>query len=96
MKLVKAVKKPVEISAVWFDGLYETAKDIRSWIGLDIARVEFIGEENQELVILISTLKGTMIAHAGDWIIKGVLGGSYPCKPGIFAATYEIIDEENL
>lgn len=37
----------------------------------------------------ISTLEGTMHANLGDWIIRGVQGELYPCKPDIFAATYE-------
>lgn len=41
----------------------------------------------------IETLEGTMIADAGDWIIIGVKGERYPCKPDIFAATYEPVDE---
>lgn len=40
-------------------------------------------------VICIGTLEGTMIANPGDWIIRGVKGEIYPCKPDIFAATYE-------
>lgn len=39
--------------------------------------------------IAISTLEGVMHANPGDWIIKGVAGEFYPCKPDIFAATYE-------
>lgn len=38
---------------------------------------------------LIHTLEGTMRAEAGDWIIKGIKGELYPCKPDIFEATYE-------
>lgn len=41
----------------------------------------------------IATLEGTMIADPGDWIITGVAGEHYPCKPEIFAATYEPTDE---
>lgn len=37
----------------------------------------------------LSTLEGTMRANLGDWIIKGVKGEFYPCKPDIFEATYE-------
>lgn len=37
----------------------------------------------------IDTLEGTMSARAGDWIIRGVQGEQYPCKPDIFDATYE-------
>lgn len=39
--------------------------------------------------VLIPTLEGSMRADAGDWIIKGVKGELYPCKPDIFEATYE-------
>lgn len=39
--------------------------------------------------LLIKTLEGTMRAEVGDWVIKGVKGEFYPCKPDIFAATYE-------
>jgi hypothetical protein len=40
----------------------------------------------------IKTLEGTMIADYGDWIIKGVKGEFYPCKPDIFEQTYEKVD----
>lgn len=39
--------------------------------------------------IYIATLEGTMTVSPGDWIIKGIQGELYPCKPDIFAATYE-------
>ncbi len=41
----------------------------------------------------IKTLEGTMNATPGDWIIRGVKGELYPCKPDIFAATYEAVAE---
>lgn len=37
----------------------------------------------------IKTLEGTMLALPGDWVIKGVAGEIYPCKPGIFEKTYD-------
>lgn len=40
----------------------------------------------------IKTLEGVMRVNAGDWIIKGIKGELYPCKPDIFAATYEPVD----
>lgn len=43
----------------------------------------------EEGTLLIQTLEGTMEARDGDWVIKGVKGEFYPCKPDIFAATYE-------
>jgi hypothetical protein len=39
--------------------------------------------------LLIPTLEGDMLAIEGDWVIKGVKGELYPCKPDIFDATYE-------
>lgn len=42
--------------------------------------------------IKIATLEGIMIAEVGDYIIKGVKGELYPCKPDIFKATYEKVD----
>lgn len=43
--------------------------------------------ERQEIV----TLEGIMVAEPGDWIITGIKGERYPCKPGIFEATYESV-----
>jgi len=45
-------------------------------------------------ILLIQTLEGIMTAQIGDWIIKGVNGEFYPCKPDIFEATYEAVTEE--
>lgn len=43
--------------------------------------------------MLIETLEGEMRAEVGDWIIRGVKGEFYPCKPDIFAATYEPVED---
>ena len=42
--------------------------------------------------VIIPTLEGNMTASVGDWIIRGVQGEFYPCKPDIFAATYEAVE----
>ena len=42
---------------------------------------------------VIKTLEGDMVAEPGDWIITGIKGERYPCKPDIFAATYEPADD---
>jgi len=42
---------------------------------------------------VIVTLEGKMIVSPGDWIITGVKGEKYPCKPDIFEATYELVEE---
>ena len=46
-------------------------------------------EGNGRLGLLIPTLEGVMMGVEGDWIIRGVKGEIYPCKPDIFEATYE-------
>jgi hypothetical protein len=43
------------------------------------------------IVLAIGTLEGNHRAQVGDWIIRGVAGEIYPCKPDIFAATYELV-----
>lgn len=43
--------------------------------------------------IRIETLEGEMTANVSDWIIKGVKGEFYPCKPDIFEATYEVVQD---
>jgi hypothetical protein len=45
---------------------------------------------------MIHTLEGNMSYEAGDWIITGVKGEKYPCKPDIFEATYEPVDSEEV
>jgi len=42
----------------------------------------------------VETLEGTMCGNAGDWLICGVMGEYYPCKPDVFALTYEKVEEE--
>ena len=43
----------------------------------------------------IKTLEGTMIARAGDYIIRGLRGELYPCKPDIFKKTYEVLEDDH-
>lgn len=48
-------------------------------------------EASDEIGIAIPTLEGVMLGRKNDWIIKGVKGEIYPCKPDIFEATYEAV-----
>ena len=88
-------KKPVVIEAVQWtgDNLFDviTFTDGRPDIKGDHAGMAWGDYEN--LVardgLKIFTLEGEMLASHGDWIIKGVKGEFYPCKPDIFTATYE-------
>jgi len=74
-------KKPIEVEAVQWKG--NNYDEINSFFGSR----KFIGAENHSVVI--RTLEGRMLANVNDWIIKGVKGEFYPCKPDIFEQTYE-------
>ena len=76
-------KKPVIIEAeqVTRENFYA----VGDWAGAK----EWRGLDAPSPAIFIDTLEGRMRADLGDWIIKGVQGEFYPCKPDIFAATYE-------
>ncbi len=52
------------------------------------------GQNSEELGLLIPTLEGLMVARQSDWIIRGVKGELYPCKPDIFEATYEPVESD--
>lgn len=75
-------KKPVVIEAVQFTG--DNHKEV-----VEFAPVAGYVTLNGVTSLAIPTLEGTMNAVAGDYIIKGVQGEFYPCKPDIFTATYE-------
>ena len=83
-------KKPVVIEAIQFNGRnYGPVFDfMRLPTGGTFHRYD--KRLNQ---ITIRTLEGDMNASNGDWIIKGVKGEFYPCKPDIFEATYEPVKE---
>lgn len=96
-------KKPVVIEAVQFLG-WRNADEIRRW-GTDIFYVPPGGEhtlrheyekdrsnghvDDAPAFLVIRTLEGDMRADVSDWIIKGIKGEFYPCKPDIFTATYD-------
>lgn len=85
-------KKPVAIEAIQYTGDPASAYEISEW-----AHAGFPPEAgaiilNNVTHLSVRTLEGDMIAMPGDWIIKGIKGEFYPCKPDIFAATYEPAD----
>ena len=81
-------KEPVVIEAMQWDGTEADAHAIIAWMGGN-ADAQHIYEEPVRIVI--RTLEGPIAASPVDWIIKGVQGEFYPCKPDIFAATYEAV-----
>lgn len=81
--MAKYRKKPVVVEAI-------------EWTGSNLEEVEgFLGVTDRVKVldsIFIRTLEGLMETHVGDYIIKGVHGEFYPCKPDIFRETYELVE----
>lgn len=79
-------KKPVIIEAVQFKD-FDDYLTILQWMkesGPAGAKAQYDAP-----VVLVHTLEGVMAASPGDWVIRGVKGEFYPCKPDIFSATYE-------
>ena len=89
--MAKYRKKPVVIEAVqWNQCAKRTAFPDWFW-DVFAFRPELMDAE--KLTLTIPTLEGDMVAQDGDWIIRGVKGELYPCKPDIFEATYELVDD---
>ena len=83
---MKYRKKPVVIEAFrWTVGEDQTEDPI--WFVDAINRGDILFSSNGNMVI--KTLEGWMYAISGDYIIKGIKGELYPCKPDIFEASYE-------
>lgn len=80
--MAKYRKKPVVIEAVEWTG--ENVKEMNEFFEPHLTSV------NGSL--LIKTLEGDMMCGVGDFLIKGVAGEFYPCKPDIFEKTYELVD----
>jgi hypothetical protein len=98
---MKFRKRPVVITAMQIDASLDLLDDtdmtsnaasvaaVSGWLlghGFDDFKVH---GDSSPFGLAIGTLEGTMIASPGDWIIQGVQGEFYPCKPDIFEATYE-------
>lgn len=81
-------KLPVEIEAMRYDPRDDDSVDtLMIWVNNSASECSaFLSKRGLE----ISTLEGVMRADPGDWIIRGVSGEFYPCKPDIFAGTYEL------
>lgn len=87
-------KKPVVVEAIQYTAL--TCREIHAWMGRDHGPYDDRDDPCGRGVIQIETLEGTMTANPGDWIIKGVRGEFYPCKPDIFDFTYEPVVQRML
>lgn len=83
---MKFRKKPVEIDAVQWDGTpsFKFTQDLIPYSDKCLIELEYTSGQ-----LFIRTLEGRMEVSPNDWIIKGVSGELYPCKPDIFEKTYE-------
>lgn len=99
---MKYRKKPVIVDAILASEVMDAAssggfsaksRTVPEWV-VEAFEAGVIGFQSGggKQCVLIRTLEGEMRAEPGDWIIRGVARELYPCKPGIFAATYEAID----
>ena len=84
-------KKPVVIEAFQLPGLLESPAAFMEWAD-EVGLLDIDYESGRDATLIIHTLEGSMTAQPGDWIIKGVQGEFYPCKPDIFQATYEPVN----
>ncbi len=92
---MKYRKKPVVVKAIRWTG-----EDIDEVIAFaEGSRITFCDDAGVvglvKPCLLIPTLEGVMTAQPGDYIIRGVAGEYYPCKPDIFEQTYEAVMEED-
>ena len=92
---MKYKTKPVEIEAIQWTGL--NLEEIKTFVGdsliyniIDTAWE--VGKGRPNVLMKIKTLEGDMHVSEGDYIIKGLKGKFYPCKPDIFEKKYELID----
>jgi hypothetical protein len=78
-------KKPVVIEAFQWG-----TDELPDWARDALRANKLVGTSTN---FQIETLEGTMVGDVGDWVVKGVQNELYPCKPDIFEATYEAVDQ---
>lgn len=81
-------KKPVEVQAWQWNGAYS---DVPSWVIMSDPSITL----RTDSTLAVPTLEGVITANVGDWLIQGVKGEIYPCKPDIFEATYEPVEPDD-
>jgi len=97
----KYIKRPVEVQALKYTGHPMQYDEINEFVGQDaIIDIDYIAYEDgvfgkrpptlPKVTLRLKTPEGEMLASHGDYIIKGVCGEFYPCKPDIFELVYEV------
>lgn len=95
---MKYRKKPVVIEAMRLTGDHDNCLECYNWVkGISVRTFDNVKKAHDHVFenggIIINTLEGDMKACFGDYIIKGIQGEFYPCKPDIFEQTYEAVIE---
>lgn len=85
-------KRPVVIEAIQYRPDIPNCNAVAAFMGMPEGDYCHNEGRHDQASWMIGTLEGTMEARPGDWIVRGVQGEFYPCKPDIFAATYEAVD----
>lgn len=86
-------KKSVNIAAIQWTG--NNVEEIKAFFGEDAKKYSGIVDLNDHFVkgnLIIETFEGNHTALPGDFIIRGVKGEYYPCKPDVFEETYEVVE----
>lgn len=86
---MKYRKKSVVIEAIQIDYLANGLKEIENFLGQEPK----LRENKGDIFVVIETLEGEMKISPNDYLIKGINGEFYPCKPDIFEKTYEKVEE---
>lgn len=100
-------KKPVVVEAMHHEGASTDLMDVYRWVERNTQGSYDTNDPSGEMpasgvsidartgFMVIATLEGEMQAKPGDYVIRGVQGEFYPCKPDIFEATYEAVGESD-
>ena len=87
-------KRPVVVEAMrWQPGDLAQAGVLVGWLMRHGVKFRHPSGTGETTTLAIDTLEGTMVALPGDWIIQGTRGEFYPCKPGPFDDTFELLGE---
>ncbi len=90
---MRYTKKPVMIEALQWDGSYESMMKIRETFSDLRCSSTYHQDNNTVQSFVVYTLEGQHVVSPGDFVIKGVKGEFYPCKPDIFELTYDKVND---
>ena len=91
--MAKYCKKPVVIEAVQFDGTLQSVDGFMPYEAFEYRPGYRMPAGSAPPSLTVHTLEGAMLAQVNDYIIKGIDGEFYPCKPDIFRRSYDKVSE---